>query len=288
MEEGVIRSDAHETAQRGTMHGASDSPGEERFEPRLRGWPARVARCAPAMAMAAFAGCTPYVAAPAAPAPAEPAEAHVYRCEDGYRFSVRFDTDRVVVRLGAGEAEEFVLPRAVSASGARYAARGMTYWSNGREALLETPAASYRDCVGQPVRTQADEARLLAGEGPTGIPVEGAEWRLVSVEAVPTLAGDEGTLPGLRFLPDAGRVVGSTGCNRITGGYVGEGDRLSFAPLATTRRACVDAHLADQERRFLAALARVDGVHVWGDVLTLLAGAEVVARFVADGADDGG
>lgn len=51
-----------------------------------------------------------------------------------------------------------------------------------------------------------------------------------------------------------GSVTGSGGCNRMTGTAVTEGARLSFGPLAATRRACVPA-LGDQEAKFFAALA---------------------------------
>jgi heat shock protein HslJ len=237
---------------------------------------------APLALVAVLAGCAPPAAAPPAAGPApSAADTHVYRCEGDYRFSVRVRPDSALVRLGTGEV---ALPHVASASGARYAAGGVTYWSRGREATLETPSASYRSCVGQPVKTADDEARLLAGEGPAGIPLEGADWKLISAGGVPALPSPGGALPYLRFTAEEGRVAGSTGCNRLAGSYTVEGDRLRLTrPLVTTRMACVDAALAEQERRLLDALQRADDSLVWGDVLTLFDGEEVVARFTTGG-----
>ncbi len=50
-----------------------------------------------------------------------------------------------------------------------------------------------------------------------------------------------------------GRVGGSSGCNAITGEAEIKGDRITFGPIAATRRACVPA-LGDQEQKFFKAL----------------------------------
>lgn len=60
-----------------------------------------------------------------------------------------------------------------------------------------------------------------------------------------------------------GRVSGSGGCNRITGKADISGNRISFAPMASTRMACVPA-VMNQEAKFLGALNdvrrwRIDG-----------------------------
>ena len=56
-----------------------------------------------------------------------------------------------------------------------------------------------------------------------------------------------------------GRVSGSGGCNRFTGGYAQDGASLRFGRMASTRMACVPAAM-DQERRFFEAL---DSVAAW-------------------------
>ena len=67
------------------------------------------------------------------------------------------------------------------------------------------------------------------------------------------------------------------GCNRLTGGYTLQGDRLSFGHIATTLMAC-----PDMERQFLQALGRVTGWKITGQKLTLLDDqGNTVARFQA-------
>jgi heat shock protein HslJ len=52
-----------------------------------------------------------------------------------------------------------------------------------------------------------------------------------------------------------GQVSGSGGCNRFHGAFTAEGVKLKIQPLATTRMACVDEVMA-QEQAFLRALER--------------------------------
>ena len=55
---------------------------------------------------------------------------------------------------------------------------------------------------------------------------------------------------------EPGRVAGSTGCNRYTGGYEREGATLKFGVLAGTMMACPEA-LMNQEQRFHEAMGQV-------------------------------
>jgi heat shock protein HslJ len=67
----------------------------------------------------------------------------------------------------------------------------------------------------------------------------------------------EGTVVTAEFGVD-GRVAGSGGCNRYSGEYTLEGDRLAIGPLASTRKACLEPEgVGEQEVAYLAALARV-------------------------------
>ena len=68
---------------------------------------------------------------------------------------------------------------------------------------------------------------------------EGIEWSLVGGS-------------GQTLLLDGGRATGSGGCNRFTGNYELEGDRLSFKPLASTRMACEQAVMRAEDEYFLA------------------------------------
>ncbi|MGP9790752.1 META domain-containing protein [Roseinatronobacter sp. NSM] len=80
----------------------------------------------------------------------------------------------------------------------------------------------------------------------------------------------------LVFYPD-GRMSATVGCNRLIGGYRRHGGILSFGQIASTRMACPDG-MMDQEQRFTTMLRRVDGYRVAPDSgrLTLLAGGQPV------------
>jgi heat shock protein HslJ len=82
------------------------------------------------------------------------------------------------------------------------------------------------------------------------IDLPGTSWVLVDLdgaapvgEAAPTIAFD-----------DQGSVTGNAGCNTFNGEVTIDGSDLTFGPLATTRLACVEDGVADQEQAFLAAL----------------------------------
>ena len=92
--------------------------------------------------------------------------------------------------------------------------------------------------------------------------LENTYWKLVRIGERPVAAIDPKAEPHLRLDRNARRVSGSGGCNRFTGGYSLDGDRITFTELAPTRMFCAPA--MDQERAYFGALApagrwRVDG-----------------------------
>ena len=91
---------------------------------------------------------------------------------------------------------------------------------------------------------------------PQAKPVEkilsGTVWLVEDIAGRGVIDNAQATI---RFEADA-RVSGRTGCNRFNGTATIEGNKVTFGPLATTRRACVPA-LMDQEKRFLKAVGEV-------------------------------
>src|SRR5688500_15032012 len=91
---------------------------------------------------------------------------------------------------------------------------------------------------------------------------EAAGTQAAAIEGVPWVlesgAGMEAGGPAPTATFEAGRVTGTTGCNRYSGTYVVDGGRLSIEPGATTLKGCPPP--ADEvERAYLAALGRVSG-----------------------------
>jgi copper homeostasis protein (lipoprotein) len=91
---------------------------------------------------------------------------------------------------------------------------------------------------------------------PATAALEGTTWRLVRIGERPLAAAAEARRePQLILDPGEKRVSGSSGCNRFSGSYSLNGDRLGFGPLAATRMACADG--MEQEQALFDALPRV-------------------------------
>jgi heat shock protein HslJ len=83
--------------------------------------------------------------------------------------------------------------------------------------------------------------------------LEGGEWKLTyfgsTTNPQPAVAESAATLAF-----DGSRVTGSTGCNRLNGGYTTSGGTIAFGPIATTLALCTSDALTAQERAILSAL----------------------------------
>jgi len=86
-------------------------------------------------------------------------------------------------------------------------------------------------------------------------PIEGPVWRLVQL-------GDQAIAPGgdpqrdahLQFDGYSGRVSGSGGCNRFSGGFSRSHSQLRMSQLAATKMACTDPARGAMETEFFQAL----------------------------------
>lgn len=88
--------------------------------------------------------------------------------------------------------------------------------------------------------------------------------------------------PYLEFNVKQGRFSGSSGCNRVLGGYRVDSTALKFSAVAGTRRACPGEE--DQiERSFLKAIETTTRFQVEGDVVRLYANNSPVLTFKASG-----
>lgn len=122
----------------------------------------------------------------------------------------------------------------------------------------------------------ATPAPMAAGRA-----LEGTYWRAIELAGKSTPAQDPKREAHLIFQP-GGRVAGSDGCNRISGGYQRQDDALSFGPIAGTRMACPDS--AEIEGAFQAALKGTTRFRITGDRLELLdASGARTAAFVPGG-----
>lgn len=87
---------------------------------------------------------------------------------------------------------------------------------------------------------------------PAPVSLEGTTWSLSRIGTAPVTAATVQPPPHLILDAGAKRVSGSSGCNRFTGTYELDGDRIAFGRMAGTRMAC--SRGMDIEQAFLAAL----------------------------------
>jgi len=93
-------------------------------------------------------------------------------------------------------------------------------------------------------------AACVAGGGSSrGFDPTGTAWLAEDIGGSQVADGVQSTLA----FEEGAAVHGNTGCNSFQGAITLRGAFLSFGPLATTRRACPEV-VMDQEQRFLAAL----------------------------------
>lgn len=89
--------------------------------------------------------------------------------------------------------------------------------------------------------------------------------------------------PYLEFDVKQRRFSGSSGCNRIFGGYHVDGSDLRFTAVASTKRACLDASARHLEASFLKGLETTNRMEMQGDVIRLYATGSPILTFRATG-----
>lgn len=95
----------------------------------------------------------------------------------------------------------------------------------------------------------------------------GTSWALSDLNgAAPVAEGQPATLA----FDDKGGVAGSTGCNRFFGGYSVDGAKVTFGQLGSTRMACPEP-LMKQEQAFFDLLGRAATYAIAADTLTITA-----------------
>jgi putative lipoprotein len=106
------------------------------------------------------------------------------------------------------------------------------------------------------------------------------EWHLLEINGMATIPAQVDRRPTLRFSADSARAEGNGGCNSYGGAATIQGSTLHVSRVISTKRACVDAALTQQESRFFSALETVDRYAVSADTLRLYRGPDVALRFV--------
>lgn len=97
--------------------------------------------------------------------------------------------------------------------------------------------------------------------------LEGSRWVLVRIGDKPVLPEEGKAEPYIVLQATSKQIAGHAGCNRLSGGYEIQGDRLELTQLTTTRMACPEL---ETEHAFLNALEEVARWRLIDNQLVLL------------------
>ncbi|HKE96581.1 MAG TPA: META domain-containing protein [Povalibacter sp.] len=123
------------------------------------------------------------------------------------------------------------------------------------------PATQPAAAPAQP--SASDTASTAASAG-----IEDIEWHLTRLGSAPAVVGDPQNPPRLTLQSSDKLVTGSGGCNRMTGPYTLDGNKLTFGQIAGTMMMCIAG--MEQEHEFHLALAKVTSWRMNGAALELL------------------
>ena len=110
----------------------------------------------------------------------------------------------------------------------------------------------------------AQPATLAQAQAPQPVALWGTAWRLENLAGAGVLDRVQATLE----FPSEGRASGNGSCNRFNGVVTIEGDTITFGGLATTRKACLEAVMR-QEDAYLAALRDAERFEIDGQTLLI-------------------
>lgn len=108
-----------------------------------------------------------------------------------------------------------------------------------------------------------EEAKPAAHPG--SFSLSGSEWLLKDLSGSPVV---DNTHVTLKF-PEAGKIAGNGSCNQFFGSVEIHGDTIKVGPLGSTRMACADEAVMNQESKYLEALQAVERFE-WKDPYLLI------------------
>jgi len=193
--------------------------------------------------------------------------ASITLCADGRRLPVAMEVDYLALERAYSAADAKGQALLVSLDG-QIAPRRL-----GEEGAAPKPALVVE-------RFDGLWPRETCGQPLASVPLRNTYWKLTRLNGAPVDVAANQREPHLVLNAKEPRAAGSSGCNRVMGGFELDGDALRFGRLAGTMMACPDDMA--QERAFLDALGQVAFWHVRGSHLELFdAQRKLLARFEA-------
>ncbi len=188
-------------------------------------------------------------------------------------LTLRFEQGRA---SGSDGCNRFMGQYAATASTVKINAGAGTQMACPPEVMSQ--AVAYRNALAnaQGFRIEGNTLTLLDGSGQVTarfrsqpVSLAGTSWRVTAInnQRGGVVSVVQGSDVSMTFAD--GTVTGNASCNRYNGPVEQSGDRIRFGALASTRRACTDEALNQQEKSFFAALATAATARFEGTQLEL-------------------
>jgi heat shock protein HslJ len=117
----------------------------------------------------------------------------------------------------------------------------------------------------KPQSSQGKDTAPSSGSSETAL--ENTHWKLTRLGTTAVTTASNQQVPYIELKSQLRRVSGTGGCNRLTGSYQLNGNRLVFAQMVATMMACIAG--METEQAFLDALNHVDHWKITGHTLEL-------------------
>jgi len=119
-----------------------------------------------------------------------------------------------------------------------------------------------------------------ASTGKPDTPLRNTYWKLVTLHGKPVQAHDQQREAHIVFSSNDNRLSGSSGCNRMMGGFENKNGQLKIKDVAGTMMACPQG--MEVETQFVKALLTVTRYNISGEHMDMLdANGDIVAGFEA-------
>jgi len=150
-----------------------------------------------------------------------------------------------------------------------------------RKVIILTPG----DSLTIPLKYFAEDNRLLSATDKTNFLVRSENllleryWKLVELKGVPINAPESSEREAhLIFKTLNNRIFGSSGCNRFSGRYDMNDNRIRISQVISTKMACMNV---PYENDFFTVLAAIDRISAGNDTLLFMKDNATMARFIS-------
>jgi heat shock protein HslJ len=183
------------------------------------------------------------------------------------RYGTTYEAGRIRMSFGPAFETSMACPPEIMAQAQSY-----------MEALAAT---TFFSLTADQLRLFDENLTMMAEFAPASSALAGTSWDVINYnngrEAVVSVLADTSITA---VFDEDGTISGSAGCNSYFGPYTAEAGAIEIGPLASTRMACAEDGVMEQEAAFLAALETASTYKITGNSMEMRdEGGALVAMF---------